>query len=200
MFENTTNNQQPVEDIFSQVTSEPSVVNNKISPLKPLNESMPAMGVESMPIEEDSIWQGKWLIVVVVVLALAVVAMLGVWFWKKSSNAVPVKTAEVVSIVNNNQPEANADIPNTNVPSVDNTTLDTDSDGLTDAQERTLGTDINNADTDNDGLFDGEEYKIYKTDPLNLDTDGDTFSDGIEVHNGYNPKGSGKLLELPNNK
>ncbi|MCX6779538.1 MAG: hypothetical protein NTU97_04945 [Candidatus Magasanikbacteria bacterium] len=38
---------------------------------------------------------------------------------------------------------------------------------------------------------------IWKTDPLVADTDGDGFNDGQEVKNGYNPLGSGKLLELP---
>ncbi|TAI47010.1 Calx-beta domain-containing protein [Flagellimonas allohymeniacidonis] len=35
--------------------------------------------------------------------------------------------------------------------------IDTDGDGLTNAEENDLGTDPNNADTDNDGLTDGEE-------------------------------------------
>ncbi len=201
MFDNTTNNNQPqVEDIFSQVAQEPSLVNNKISPLKPLNEDMLAGGGESMPIEEASIWQGKWLVIAIVVLVLAIVALLGVWFWKKSDSSNLVKKAAVVPIVqNNNQVETNANSPSI-TPPADNTPVDTDGDGLSDAQENTLGTDPKNSDTDADGLFDGEEVKIYKTDPLNPDTDGDTFNDGQEVHNGYNPKGSGKLLELPNNK
>lgn len=75
--------------------------------------------------------------------------------------------------------------------------VDSDGDGLTDDQERQLGTDPFRSDSDEDGLFDGEEVNIYKTNPLNADTDGDTFSDGEEVQNGYNPNGTGKLLELP---
>jgi serine/threonine protein kinase len=81
--------------------------------------------------------------------------------------------------------------------------VDTDGDGLTDVQERQLGTTINSADsdgdglsdleevngptdplnpdTDGDGLNDGEE-KIWKTDPNAPDTDGDTLPDGMEVH------------------
>lgn len=74
--------------------------------------------------------------------------------------------------------------------------VDTDQDGLTDDEEKQLGTDPNKVDTDNDGLFDREEVKVYKTDPLNPDTDGDKFSDGDEVKNGYNPKGAGKLFEI----
>lgn len=75
--------------------------------------------------------------------------------------------------------------------------LDSDNDGLSDAEEARLGTDINSADTDNDGLFDREETYVYITNPVNSDTDGDGFSDGEEVRNGYNPNGEGKLYELP---
>lgn len=63
--------------------------------------------------------------------------------------------------------------------------VDTDGDGLTDAKEKSLGTDPNNADTDNDGLTDGEEVNEYDTDPLVADTDEDGLSDGDEV-NSYN--------------
>ncbi len=61
--------------------------------------------------------------------------------------------------------------------------LDSDGDGLTDADERNIyHTDPHNPDTDGDGLTDGEEVKIYHTDPLKADTDGDGLKDGEEVH------------------
>lgn len=60
--------------------------------------------------------------------------------------------------------------------------VDTDGDGLTDAQEQDLGTDPENADTDGDGLTDGEEVNDYGTDPLNPDTDEDGLQDGEEVN------------------
>lgn len=47
-------------------------------------------------------------------------------------------------------------------------------------------------DTDKDGLSDADEKK-YGTDPKNPDTDHDGFKDGEEVKNGYNPLGKGKL-------
>ncbi|MFH1522982.1 MAG: binary toxin-like calcium binding domain-containing protein [Patescibacteria group bacterium] len=74
---------------------------------------------------------------------------------------------------------------------------DSDSDGLTDEEEKKLGTDINNVDSDDDGLFDREEVKVYKTDPLNADSDNDGYLDGEEVKQGLNPKGSGKLYSIP---
>jgi peroxiredoxin len=57
---------------------------------------------------------------------------------------------------------------------------DPDSDGLTNAQERELGTGIKIRDTDDDGLGDGDEVEAG-TDPLRPDTDGDGASDGEEV-------------------
>ena len=59
--------------------------------------------------------------------------------------------------------------------------LDTDSDGLTDADELIYGTDPLNPDTDNDMLWDGDEVFLYATDPLNPDTDGGGVADGQEV-------------------
>ena len=50
--------------------------------------------------------------------------------------------------------------------------LDTDGDGLTDVEEESYGTDMNNPDTDGDGYKDGEE-----------------------VANGYDPLGPGKLTK-----
>jgi hypothetical protein len=47
-------------------------------------------------------------------------------------------------------------------------------------------------DSDSDGLFDDEEESLG-TDPDNPDTDGDTFLDGEEVQNGFNPLGEGRL-------
>ncbi|MBT4849999.1 hypothetical protein HON36_04060 [Candidatus Parcubacteria bacterium] len=111
------------------------------------------------------------------------------------------------------------DIPEDNSNTNDNTNdndFDDDFDGLSNAEEKSLGTDINNADTDNDGLFDAqevneyntnplisdtdldgltdyEEVETYATDPNKADTDGDGYQDGVEVGNGYNPLGEGML-------
>ncbi len=58
---------------------------------------------------------------------------------------------------------------------------DGDSDGLTNKEEKVLGTDPDNPDTDGDGLSDGEEIHTYKTNPLNGDSDNDGLKDGAEV-------------------
>jgi hypothetical protein len=119
---------------------------------------------------------------------------------------------------NVNQPVAPVANENANqaVNAPTNALIDADGDGLTDVEEAAAGTDVNNVDTDsdglsdrdelrvhktnplladsdNDGLSDSDEIFIYKTNPNNPDTDGDTYQDGVEVQNGYNPNGEGKL-------
>ena len=58
---------------------------------------------------------------------------------------------------------------------------DPDHDGLTNKEEKELGTDPNNPDTDGDGLNDGDEVHTYRTNALKTDTDGDGLKDGEEV-------------------
>ena len=65
--------------------------------------------------------------------------------------------------------------------------FDTDSDGLSNHLEFTLGTDPLTADSDRDGLDDAPEVLTYQTDPLNEDTDGDGLTDGDEAALGLNP-------------
>jgi len=60
---------------------------------------------------------------------------------------------------------------------------DNDGDGLSNDEEKRLGTDPDNPDTDGDGLNDGAEVNTTKTDPKNPDTDGDGLNDGDEVFN-----------------
>ena len=58
---------------------------------------------------------------------------------------------------------------------------DADNDGLTNKEEKKLGTDPHNRDTDGDGLSDGDEVLKYHTDPLKKDSDGDGLNDYDEV-------------------
>ena len=74
--------------------------------------------------------------------------------------------------------------------------IDSDSDGLTDAEEAIYGTNPLVADTDGDGLSDYDEVKIYHTNPLVVDTDGDGYPDGVEVKSGHNPNGPGMMPGL----
>ena len=54
--------------------------------------------------------------------------------------------------------------------------IDTDKDGISDAQELNLGTNPNNPDTDHDGLTDSSELRM-DLNPLNRDSDGDGSAD-----------------------
>ena len=64
---------------------------------------------------------------------------------------------------------------------------DTDSDGLSDGAEVTLGTNPRNRDSDGDGLPDGLEVELG-TSPLLRDSDGDGISDGWEYdHAPFDP-------------
>lgn len=64
--------------------------------------------------------------------------------------------------------------------------LDTDGDGLTDAQESAFGTDPTQVDTDGDGLDDKAEIDL-RTNPLKADTDDDKLADGEEIRLGTDP-------------
>ncbi len=64
---------------------------------------------------------------------------------------------------------------------------DTDGDGLSNGEEKDLGTDPDLADTDGDGVDDGEEVEDG-TDPLDPDADGDGLDDGQEKEAGTDPE------------
>jgi len=64
--------------------------------------------------------------------------------------------------------------------------VDSDGDGLTDADEDVLGTDPLDPDSDDDGLTDGDEVALG-TDPLDADSDDDGLTDGDEVARGTSP-------------
>jgi len=157
---------------------------------------------------------------VIVALVIILIGMIVLAYYKAGSLSAPATAPATVneeqqpSTVSSDQSAGpSADLPAENNNAADVTAnqesneksgavildeiTDTDGDGLTDGEEKRLGTDVNKVDSDSDGLFDREETRIYKTDPLNADTDGDGYSDGDEVKNGYNPNGAGKLYELP---
>jgi len=64
--------------------------------------------------------------------------------------------------------------------------IDSDNDGLTDIEERQLGTNSNLADSDGDGLNDYQEVKVYNSAPLRMNSDCDRYNDGEEVQKGLN--------------
>ncbi len=58
---------------------------------------------------------------------------------------------------------------------------DSDKDGLTERQEKALGTNPKVADSDRDGINDGDEVNKYNTDPLKKDSDNDGLNDYEEI-------------------
>lgn len=140
------------------------------------------------------------ILAVVIILAVGVLGFAGWYgysFFAGRGSTVtptnPVNSQPTTPIIPDNEPTtAPPVIPTNQQP----TTLDSDGDGLTDAQEELYGTDPMNSDTDGDGMTDRDEARVFKTDPTNPDTDADGYSDGEEVRNGYDPKGPGRLLEV----
>ncbi|MCD2202227.1 calcium-binding protein [Halobacterium sp. KA-6] len=61
---------------------------------------------------------------------------------------------------------------------------DLDADGLSNANELSLGTDFQDADTDGDELEDGYEVHQFDSDPAARDTDGDGVRDDDEIREG----------------
>ena len=185
---------KPVEDIFA---------GSERSGGRPLRPVAPLPSVSAQPDipqparvawdEAESSWRKyvPWIGVGVVALAL----MGGAYWW-----FVMRVPAEVIPppAVDNTTPEQPAVVPPDNTPIKPPPPTDSDGDGIPDANEAGYGTDPQNADTDGDGLFDGEEANMWHTDPLKADTDGDGYPDGVELKNGYNPNGPGKVLpEIP---
>ena len=71
--------------------------------------------------------------------------------------------------------------------------VDTDGDGLTDAEEEELGTDPNNPDTDGDGFEDGAEV-ANGLDPNSQDSDGDGYLDPWEIREGTDPVDASSVI------
>lgn len=167
-----------------------------VAPAPPAETGSIPVSVAPLTSEPKRSRRGLVIGLVVAVLVLGLVAAAYWWFTQQPTEVpepvtppveqAPAPTPEI-------EPTPPLPPPATETPSP----VDTDSDGLPDDEEAALGTNPQNIDSDSDGLFDRDEVRVYQTDPLNPDSDGDTFSDGTEVQNGYNPKGQGKLLELP---
>ncbi len=153
-------------------------------------------------VEEPKVFWKKFLIAIGVLVVIAGGIMAAYVIGKrpaaKPEASTEVGAPEAAAPTAPSKPEVVPEIPET--PAVEiapAAPVDTDGDGLTDDEETALGTNPASVDSDNDGLTDREEVKVYLTDPLNPDTDADTYPDGVEVKNGYDPKGPGKLFTVP---
>lgn len=170
---------------------------NPVKSIPTLDQAMPQPVQEPVMASSGLLANRRFVIagvalLVVLCAAGAMAAWRGGLFSRNDTNA-SVKNTNIAA-----GQSVNATPTVVNLATVNAGPTDTDSDGLSDAEEKSASTDIQKADTDSDGLFDREEVKVYKTDPLKKDSDGDGKDDGMEVQNGYNPAGPGKLFDLTN--
>ncbi|MFH1867099.1 MAG: hypothetical protein ABIJ81_03400 [Patescibacteria group bacterium] len=201
-----------VEDIFSETEPSPTIPTGTANqppmvpptpttPPPPVSltgqsfSTKPEMGI--MPPVSDDGSKKKWLIIGLVIIGLTAIALIGYWLLTRTVTDSSPTTNNIINTPVN-EPVVQPPPPPPPPPVVNPELEDNDGDRLNTSEELNFGTDPNNPDSDSDGLFDGEEVMIYKTNPLNSDTDADGFMDGEEVSNGYDPNGSGRLLELPN--
>jgi len=221
MFDDLAKKTNKVEDIFSgtEATAKPDTSRPGALPVTPTTPPPFASAMTGGEAGENKSEKMKKILVFAILIIAVVLIIFGIfWVLKKidsSLNKEPgsadkqeeiLPEGAALPVTEENQPPAPAPSPTTEEPLSPAESMffppevteptDSDQDGLSDEEEETLGTNINNIDTDNDGLFDREEVKVYKTNPLVADTDGDGYLDGDEVKNGYNPNGAGKLYEI----
>ncbi len=211
------------EDIFSGTEPakiEPLRPGGAMSPTVPGRPGAPAqVGAMAEDLGESPAPRKKMFLVIMVAVLAVILGVGGYLAWQQffPKNTLQTNVPESPAVVNTNLPVETPPVNNTPsslcgngvcetgedatnclddcpAPPPPVVGLDTDGDGLTDAEEAALGTDSAKTDTDADGLTDREEAQTYQTNPLNSDTDGDTYTDGDEVKAGYDPKGPGKLL------
>jgi hypothetical protein len=207
----------PPEDILGEIDKVEPAIKGPAMPGIDWKQSLPpAVTPPQKPVtKEPFVTQHKKAIVAVVVILLAGGALAAAGWYGYSifilapqANPTPAINTGAPNpsanqpdaanvnepVVNTNQPQANE---NANLNAEPVAPVDSDQDGLTDEEEGMYGTNPSQADTDADGLTDRDEVKVFETDPNNPDTDGDTYLDGAEIRGGYDPKGPGKLLNLP---
>ena len=194
--------QKKVEDIFSKTDEVDRAGKKKPEVFQPKE---PGNIIKNNKNSTGSLSKQKIIIFIIIAIGLIIVVMASFWAINKFFNNSEPNALDNDPIIND-EPEDNQedelgdnqdnqDEPEDNQDN--NNVIDSDQDGLSDAEEKELGTDPNNVDSDDDGLFDREEVEIYETDPLDADSDNDGFLDGEEVREGNNPNGTGRLYEIP---
>ncbi len=186
--------QPPVEDMFGDVERPSEVVEQP-------------MVTDSRPQTTSYNLQPRFGFLKVIFVVIVIMGLVGGAAYAAYRIMVQRPVAEIASDGSSQDNHAASSVGDGLVPPLEQTAppedkgtfLDSDGDGLTNAEELEAGTSITKADTDSDGLGDREEVQVYDTNPRKADTDGDTFLDGQEVSGGYNPNGEGKLFSVPVN-
>ncbi len=127
----------------------------------------------------------KKFFIAIVCLLIGVGVFIVIWRINKTSSVTaPVQSTEnIVNSLKVIKVEDDAFVKKADALSK----TDQDLDGLSDTEEKQLGTNPGLVDTDNDGLLDKDEVQIYKTNPVKKDSDGDGYLDGYEVKRGFSP-------------
>lgn len=140
----------------------------------------------------------KKILVIVIVSVVVLLTGFFVWFRLNKNRVSEIVSTEQFTepspeVVQIERQKLEKDLEDTQKILDEKQKTDKDLDGLSDEEEKQLGTDPQKIDTDGDGLTDYDEVKIFHTKPLVDDTDGDGFDDGAELSRGYDPLGPGKL-------
>lgn len=198
MFEKKSSPTSPVEDILAGTDKEKTPPPSTSS--SPSPPSIPEYSGKAKVTR-------KIMVILGIIFGILIVGGLGFLSYKKFQKTTPLNQNQKLNkninqnlnkYLNNQVPGETpppAQLVNLNIE-LPAPCLDNDGDGLCNEEEKELKTKIDNPDSDGDELSDLVEVKIYQTDPLDPDTDNDGYLDGEEVKAGYNPKGSGKLLDL----
>lgn len=188
------------EDIYEKIEGKSQTPAVNQSPKMPKSNLPPVQPKQDLPSWTESGLKARWpgllvgLLVILVGLGAVAILIRG-----RNSTPLPAGNSNSAAVAgaNSNKSENN---PAKTIVQLETAINDKDKDGLSDEKEAELGTNPEVADTDHDGLSDSDEVNVYKTDPKKPDTDGDGINDGEEVEKGYNPKGTGKLLDFESAK
>ena len=138
------------------------------------------------------------IIILLLVILVFSTILLFQFFWGKdnvepvASVPTPAPIIEPLVIDTTNDQTTTTESTSTNDQQATSTDANSDDDS-SNIDDNTNGQIILSIDSDNDGLTDAEEV-IFGTAPTNPDTDGDGYRDGVEVANGYNPTKAGNSL------
>ena len=143
--------------------------------------------------------------IIFVVLAVALIGLGGgyVYLNQKEKKLIP-QEKEITQLEKTLQPEEKKQLEEkkseiTPSPeSVTPTILDSDNDGLSNEEEKELGTDPNNPDTDGDGYLDGEEV-THGYNPKDLGKFEPSFGNAIADWKVYRNEEYGYEVKFPNN-
>ncbi len=180
---NNQENKQP-EDIFENIGPESGTKKgNNEKKYSSGNSEKPAKSKSSKDFRGN---KGVFVLIARLLIIVAIIVTIGfliLYFWNRPENKGSLVEGEILIEPTDNVTSTPLIVPE----ETKEKPLDTDSDGLTDVEEKQLKTEIDNPDTDGDGLSDRMEVKVYFTNPLSADTDKDGILDGEEVKMGLDP-------------